>query len=295
MMIYDIRLVIEYDYARPAAEGRHLLHLAPMVLPGLQRVIRSQIKVVPKPVERLDYTDFFGNSVVAVTLPAGHDAVTFEAISRVERADLDLGLDLSSPLPALRREIADVWDLGPLAPHHYLGPSPRIALAAEISDYARAATAKGATVLDIVRTFGQTLYRDMRFDAKATTVDTPLLDAFRQREGVCQDFAQVMIAGLRGLGIPAGYVSGFLRTIPPPGKARLEGADAMHAWVRAWCGADMGWVEYDPTNACAAGQDHVTVALGRDYGDVAPVAGILRIAGGQSSTQSVDMIPEGEI
>ncbi len=133
------------------------------------------------------------------------------------------------------------------------------------------------------------LHRDMKFDAKATTVDTPPAEAFARRIGVCQDFAQVMIAGLRGIGIPSGYVSGFLRTVPPPGKARLEGADAMHAWVRAWCG-DAGWVEFDPTNACLVGPDHVVVGYGRDYGDVAPVAGVLRISGKQKSKQAVDVI-----
>ena len=100
-----------------------------------------------------------------------------------------------------------------------------------------------------------------------------------------------MIAGLRGLGVPAGYVSGFLRTIPPPGVARLEGADAMHAWVRAWCGFQTGWVDYDPTNAVFANQDHIQVAFGRDYDDVAPMRGVLRTAGTQKSEQKVDVTP----
>ena len=96
---------------------------------------------------------------------------------------------------------------------------------------------------------------------------------------------------MRGIGIPAGYVSGFLRTTPPKGRPRLEGADAMHAWVRAWCGPEMGWVEYDPTNAVIAGEDHIVVARGRDYFDIAPVKGVLRTAGEHTSTQSVDVIP----
>ena len=100
-----------------------------------------------------------------------------------------------------------------------------------------------------------------------------------------------MIAGLRGLGIPAGYVSGFLRTIPPPGKERLEGADAMHAWVRVWCGIDMGWLEFDPTNGILASNDHIIVGYGRDYTDVAPIVGVLRTTGGQQGEQSVDVIP----
>jgi len=103
------------------------------------------------------------------------------------------------------------------------------------------------TAFDVMQTVAQALHRDMRFDAKATTVDTSPDEAFAGRRGVCQDFAHIMIACLRGLGMPAGYVSGFLRTIPPAGKQRLAGADAMHAWVRGWCGSETGWIEFDPT------------------------------------------------
>ncbi len=157
--------------------------------------------------------------------------------------------------------------------------------------YAREQLSAGMTVADAVRSVGLALHRDMKFDPDATTVDTPPAEAFDRRHGVCQDFAQVMIACLRGVGIPAGYVSGFLRTIPPRGQPRLEGADAMHAWVRAWCGWQAGWVEFDPTNAMLAGTDHIVVARGRDYGDVSPVKGILRTAGDQTSEQAVDVIP----
>ena len=158
--------------------------------------------------------------------------------------------------------------------------------------YAREQVAPGMTAADAVEAIGLALHRDMSFDPDATTVDTPPSEAFARRHGVCQDFAQVMIASLRGIGIPAGYVSGFLRTNPPPGQPRLEGADAMHAWVRAWSGGQTGWIEYDPTNAMPAGTDHILVARGRDYGDVAPVKGMLRIAGDQKTEHAVDVIPE---
>ena len=142
-----------------------------------------------------------------------------------------------------------------------------------------------------LRTVGAALNRDMSFDAKATSVETSHEEAFEARHGVCQDFSHVMIAALRSVGIPAGYVSGFLRTRPPEGRPRLSGADAMHAWVRAWCGPALGWVEYDPTNAVDAGEDHVVVAYGRDYSDVSPVKGVLKSATAQESRQAVDVIP----
>jgi transglutaminase-like putative cysteine protease len=159
--------------------------------------------------------------------------------------------------------------------------------------FARAQLTEGMTVADAVVALGQAIYAEMTFDADATTVDTPASEAFAARKGVCQDFSHIMIACLRGIGVPAGYVSGFLRTIPPPGKPRLEGADAMHAWVRAWCGSQAGWMEFDPTNNKLASEDHIVVARGRDYSDVAPVKGIMRIAGGQKSEQAVDVIPLG--
>ena len=132
----------------------------------------------------------------------------------------------------------------------------------------------------------------MRYDPDATEVDTPLAEAFAARHGVCQDFSHIMIAGLRSLGIPAGYVSGFLRTMPPPGKPRLEGADAMHAWVRAWCGAEAGWIEYDPTNAdlCRPGphrrrpRPRLFRRLARSRASCAPRAG-------RTPDLSVDVIP----
>ena len=128
-----------------------------------------------------------------------------------------------------------------------------------------------------------------RFDSTATAVATLPAEAFALRRGVCQDFAQIMICGLRALGIPAAYVAGFLRTLPPQGKPRLAGADAMHAWTRAWTGSEAGWVEYDPTNACFTDTNHIVVGYGRDYCDVAPVTGRLRLDGSQKGSHAVDL------
>jgi transglutaminase-like putative cysteine protease len=164
---------------------------------------------------------------------------------------------------------------------------------AAIAAFARDTAPAGGTALATLRAVGGALHRAMRFDAGATTVETPAAEAFAARHGVCQDFSHILIGALRALGIPAGYVSGYLRTIPPAGSPRLMGADAMHAWVRAWCGIECGWVDFDPTNDCLVGIDHIVVAIGRDYDDVAPVRGVLRSAGGQISAQEVDVVPIG--
>ena len=135
--------------------------------------------------------------------------------------------------------------------------------------------------------------QDFRYDPKATLVSTPLSEAFENRGGVCQDFAHIMIAGMRGLGLPASYVSGYIRTIPPEGQPRLEGADASHAWVRVWCGGAAGWLGLDPTNAIQVNDDHIEIAVGRDYSDVAPLDGIILISGKQRLKVSVDVKPIG--
>ncbi len=290
-MIYDIGLTIAYEYDRPAVAGRHVVRLLPADLPGVQRRISGNLTILPEPAERRPFVDFFGNSAVEVAFRAEHDEILFRVTSRVERIPQAPVLDISPGLAGLAAEIADCQSLDADAPHHFLGASPRAAPAPEMTAFARGQLVAGMTAADAVQAIGLALHRDMTFDPEATTVDTPPAEAFALRHGVCQDFAQVMIACLRGVGIPAAYVSGFLRTDPPPGRPRLEGADAMHAWVRAWCGRQAGWIEYDPTNAIAAGTDHIAVARGRDYGDVAPVKGVLRIAGDQRTEHAVDVIP----
>ena len=146
-------------------------------------------------------------------------------------------------------------------------------------------------VLDLIQKIGEALFNEMSFDAFVTSAETPPEEAFALRKGVCQDYSQIMIACLRSVGIPAGYVSGLIRTTPPSGKPRLEGADAMHAWVMIWCGPDCGWVEFDPTNNQFVGDEYILIARGRDYADVAPIKGVLRLTGNQSCTQAVDVIP----
>lgn len=290
-MRYDVRLQLEYAYRPAAAAGRHLVRVAPTTVAESQRVVASSIIFDPVPVERVDGYDFFGNAIVSVAFDEPHAMLKVGMNARVQVEPPGAMFDVSPDIMRLKHEIAGVLSLAPGSPHHFIAESPRIMLDEEITAYAREAVSGAATVREMVRDFGQRIHRDFLYDSKSTEVETPPRRAFDLRRGVCQDFTQVMIAGLRGLGIPAGYVSGFLRTIPPPGKERLAGADAMHAWVQAWCGNETGWVGYDPTNATFAGEDHIIVARGRDYQDVAPILGVLRASGRQRTGQSVDVIP----
>ncbi|MGD9917705.1 MAG: transglutaminase domain-containing protein [Paenirhodobacter sp.] len=290
-MLYQVKLTIDYAYEAPSDHTRNLLRLLPCDLPGEQRVLARLLTIEPKPDERRDCLDFFGNAATSVAWHGPIGAVAFHVDAKVERFAPPAPLDFSPRLSALAAEIAAAQSLAPSAPHHYLGASPRVAPMPETTAFARDLLTPGMTALEAVLAIGRALNAEMAFDAEATDVDTSPREAFAQRRGVCQDFTHVMIAALRGIGIPAGYVSGFLRTFAPPGKPKLEGADAMHAWVQAWVGQDMGWVEFDPTNNQPAGVDYITIGSGRDYSDVAPVRGALRSAGGHESKQAVDVIP----
>ena len=292
-MLYDNRLHLHYDYAAAAGGSRHHVHVAPQTISGVQRVIASSLSFSPTPTERSDFLDFFGNAVTSIALRESYEALDVRMSARVSVERPEPGLDVSPKLADLSGEISAVRSLSPQAPHHFIAASDHVDLDAGITDYARESLIRGSSVTGIANDLCNRIYNEFAYDGEATTVATKAADAFGLKRGVCQDFTHVMIAGLRGLGIPAGYVSGFLRTIPPAGKERLEGADAMHAWVRVWCGREAGWQEFDPTNGMRASNDHITVGHGRDYSDVAPIVGVLRTTGSQTGEQAVDVVPVG--
>ncbi|MBS9721764.1 transglutaminase family protein [Tianweitania sp. BSSL-BM11] len=293
-MLYDIRLSLHYQYGYPVAGGRHLLRVTPPTLPGIQRVIDSSLTVTPKPGERSDTHDFFRNATTALGFNAPHDSLELVMRARVAVERETAAFDMSPDLDGLAAEIAAIRSLGSRSPHHFRSQTARLPFVPEIAAYAEKSRAPGRSVRATVEDLCRRIYRDFAYDPDATLVDTPIAEAFAGKRGVCQDFAHIMIAACHTLGIPAGYVSGFIRTIPPEGKERLEGADAMHAWVQAWCGREAGWVEFDPTNDMPASDDHIIVALGRDYRDVSPIVGVLQAGGRHSTQQSVDVKPVAE-
>lgn len=289
-MQYDLSLEIGSDYAHPVSTGRHLLRVIPMQIPGRQAILSADLSIAPRPESRRDFFSFFGAHSTGFVLRLPHQRLLASLRAEVSvtapRHDPSTSVERSD----MKRALETVASVAPDSPHHFRGPSPRLpAIPEEIAAYARQGIERHATAHAIAFDLMHRIHREFRYDPRATTVDTTAAAAFHLRRGVCQDFTHVMIAGLRALGIPAGYVSGYLRTLPPPGKPRLVGADAMHAWVRAWCGPETGWIEYDPTNAILAGEDHIVVAYGRDYADIAPLSGTLKGLGGQSGFQRVDI------
>jgi len=293
-MLYDIRLNLHYDYPSVVEGGRHHFRAMPLTLPRVQRVIAASLALAPRPTEQTSFTDFFGNAVTSIALREPHDDLDVTMKARVSVDRPAQPLDISPSVARLRDEIAGTLTLDSSSPHHFLSGSPHSPLVTGITDYARESLAGTGSVFELAMALCRRIHDDFDYEPEATNVRTLATEAFDLKAGVCQDFSHVMISALRGLGIPAGYVSGFIRTIPPPGKERLEGADAMHAWVRVWCGREAGWREFDPTNSMLASNDHIVVGYGRDYSDVAPIVGVLRTVGRHSTEQSVDVVPVSE-
>ena len=309
-MKYDVTLKIAYDYPSAVAVARHTLRVRPRAL-ARQTIGATTVKIAPLPDERVGDLDFYGNPLDEIALTRAHESLRIEMRARVDVVPAFTDLAGTPSLAGLADDARRSRDASGLSPIHFLGRSRRIAPLRGVSDYAAEALAGALPRTDsqsgalddgfpsrpplvageAVMALTRRIKADFAYEPGATKVGTGVAEAFEKRHGVCQDFAHVMITGLRAHGIPAAYVSGFLRTLPPPGKPRLQGADAMHAWVTVWLGREAGWVGFDPTNGVTAGSDHIVVAIGRDYSDVSPIAGVLTMTGSQKTRHSVDVVP----
>lgn len=290
-MIYDVRHVTKYLYESQVATARLALRLTPADGFGQHRISHSLV-VTPQPRHVFQQQDFYGNDVTVVLLDTELLDLEITALARVEVMRPAGLLANASPdwQSVAARAIAETA-LDAASPVHFLFPSPHVALVNDVTAYAAESFVAGRPIVDAARDLAARIRRDFAYRPNSTQVFTPLEQAFRQRRGVCQDFAHIMIAGMRGLGLPAAYVSGYIRTIPAPGAARLEGADASHAWVSVWCGREIGWFGIDPTNAIDVGNDHIVLAIGRDFADVSPIYGVFLGSGAQELEVGVDVIP----
>jgi transglutaminase-like putative cysteine protease len=292
-MIYDVRQTTSYAYASKVAYAHHVLRLTPIDRTR-QRVQAAALDIVPAPVERREGRDFFGNRLTWIELAEPHDRMIIKVAARIAVDTLDAPPPDATPAwEALRDAVFASTDIGATSPAHFLFASRQVTLDPEIRDYARESFPPGRPILAGARDLMQRIKADFIYEIGATTVSTLPPMSFALRRGVCQDFAHIMISGLRGLGLPAAYVSGYLRTTPATGTPSLQGVDAMHAWVGVWCGPQAGWIGLDPTNALLAGDDHIIVAIGRDYADVAPIDGVVFAAGGQRLDVAVSVMPIG--
>ena len=292
-MIYDIRHVTTYSYESPVSFARCSLRLEPKSGDG-QQLVSHHVDIRPQPADRNVRRDFFGTLTESVLIESPHRTLRVDSRSRVSVSRH--APDRTAPSPDWRRVRDTAFaatSLGPASPIGYVFPSPLVPVQRPVTDYASLSFPPAREVLAGAVDLMHRIRSEFKYDPKATVISTPLTEVFEKRHGVCQDFAHVMIAGLRGLGLPAAYVSGYLRTIPPPGQPRLQGADATHAWVSLWCGEEIGWVGLDPTNDILVENDHIVLAVGRDFSDVSPVDGIIVGSRKQKLSVAVDVLLVG--
>lgn len=279
-----------YEYDSPASFSQHLMRLEPPENAD-QFVVDTGIVIDPAPQDSETFTDAFGNRVCTATVTEPHETLEIVATSLIERRP---DADLMSGASTAWEEVAAAARMpSGLAASLFAFPTRFTRADDAIEAYARKSFPAGRPVLDGARELCKRIYEDFTYDGSATEADTPATESFAEREGVCQDFSHVMLAACRSLGLPAAYVSGYLRTLPPPGKPRLVGADATHAWVSVWDPA-IGWSGFDPTNDMEPGVDHVLLATGRDYADCAPVIGLVLGSGDQTLSVSVDVASEDD-
>lgn len=289
--VYHVVHETHYEYAAPVALSQQLLHLTPRSLP-YQQVLAHDIDVEPVPSEVSEREDYFGNRVVRLALQTPHQELRVRAESTVAVRERDASalLEESPPWEAVCETLHRVGPAPLLEPSQFLFESPHVPLARQLAEYAAPSFPPGRAMLAAARDLASRIHEDFEFRPRATTVSTPLIEVLAKRRGVCQDFAHFMVGCLRAIGLAARYVSGYLLTTPPPGRPRLVGADASHAWVSAYC-PNAGWVDFDPTNRLMPSTEHITLAFGRDFSDVSPLRGVILGSGEHELTVRVTVAP----
>ena len=261
-----------------------MAYLTPRALPR-QSVPWHELVIDPVPASRVQRVDYFGNTVDQFTILTPYDEMRVAGRSLVEiTAREPIAADASAAWEALRDDLFYQRGAKYTEATEFSYPSPYAATAPELALYARRSFTRGRPLIAAAVDLMHRIHSEFTFDPGATTIATPVTRVLADRRGVCQDFAHLQIGCMRSLGLAARYVSGYLLTEPPPGQPRLVGADASHAWLSVWC-PRLGWVDLDPTNDVLPSQRHVTLAWGRDYGDVSPLRGV--VLGGRDHTLHV--------
>jgi transglutaminase-like putative cysteine protease len=283
--VYRVEHETRYVHSSGVSTSQHVAYLTPRSLPQ-QSVRWHEIEIEPAPASRAQRRDYFGNAVDQFTILTPYDelCVVGRSVVALTATESSIDVDGGAPWEAVRDELS--YHRG--APYRDASefgyPSPHIAVAPELAAFALESFAAERSLVAAAVDLMHRIHEEFTFDRGATTIATPVTRVLAERRGVCQDFAHLQIGCLRSLGLAARYVSGYLLTEPPPGQPRLVGADASHAWLSVWC-PRLGWVDLDPTNDVLPARRHVTLAWGRDYGDVSPLRGI--VLGGRQHTLHV--------
>jgi transglutaminase-like putative cysteine protease len=289
-MVYNVSHRTTYRYTYPVSVGEHVACLKPRSF-SRNKLVQNTLSIHPAPSTLTERSDYFGNILSFFTIEEPHKVLIVEAKSQVEiDRQPNSPAGLSRPWEESTRSLAKDQSAEVLGAYQFQFASPRVRLNREFAAYALESFTPGRPMREALMELTARIYADFRFDPKVTNVRTPPEEVFRKRQGVCQDFAHVEIACLRSINVAARYVSGYLRTYPPPGKPRMVGVDASHAWISAYS-RDEGWLDMDPTNNVAPTDGHVTLAWGRDYGDVSPLRGLILGGGANALKVEVDIEP----
>jgi len=291
---YYLSHTTRYDYGGSVDVSHNLLHLR-LRSTGVQIARAQTISIDPAPATTARHVDFFGNTVDYVVLDAPHQHLEITSTAEVEVLPPRQHADTAAPpWDDVARSVGRQASGPDITVPFLAAPSPQTLANDDLIAWSEPLFTPGRPLLELARALNELIHTDFTYNPNATDITTPVDQAFAQRAGVCQDFAHVALAVLRARRVPARYVSGYIRTYPPPGKPRLIGADASHAWFAVFC-PGLGWVDFDPTNNCRLSTDHVTIGWGRDYSDVAPVSGVILGGGGNTLTVGVDLAPAEEI
>ena len=285
-MYYTVVHNTTYDYENPVLHGHHLAHLKPRATPN-QYVAHHELSVSPEPSSSQALIDYFGNNTHQFEVLSPHDRL--EVISRTE---LEVVAPLShteAPRIAWDQFAEQIrTDTSLIAVQEFCFDSPLVRAHSSLREYAHSTFAPGRDLKDAVVEFNARINTEFKYETASTDISTPLATVLREKRGVCQDFAHVAVGCLRSLGLPARYISGYLETAPPPGKERLVGADASHAWAATYL-PGFGWLDFDPTNNVLPSDRHVTVGWGRDFSDVSPLKGVVLAGGAHRVSVGVDV------
>jgi transglutaminase-like putative cysteine protease len=285
-MKYRVTHTTKYQYSQPVSICHNKVHLCPRSLPN-QAATDYRLLITPEPVATIEQRDYFGNRVDYFAIQEPHRTLTVTATSNIEVRPILRPPEFTTPpsWEAVAHSIATRRDELNLSAFLFSFPSRLSPREEKYAAYARDSFTKNRPIVEAGFDLTRRIFEDFKYDPRATTVSTPVDVVFEQRAGVCQDFAHLQIACLRSIGLAARYVSGYLRTVPPPGKERLIGNDESHAWISLYCGEAIGWVDYDPTNNIIPSTDHVTIGWGQDYSDLCPIQGVF--VGGGKNTMDV--------
>ncbi len=289
-MIYQILHQTTFTYTQPVAISHHVLRLTPRPHPR-QQCLRSNIHIDPTPSAQSNNTDYFGNPVSHLIIETPHRELQVKAKTLVDvQKPNECHLDQSAPWDETAKHLQEGLNSGNLEAAQFIFDSPYITVDDATYDFVRESFPPGRPMLAGVMDLTKRIFTEFTYEGGVTEVSTPVGEVLASRKGVCQDFAHLEIAALRSLGLPARYVSGYLLTHPPEGQEKLVGADASHAWISTWT-PDLGWVDFDPTNNLIPSEEHITLAWGRDYGDVSPINGYMVGGGEHTPSVSVDVSP----